>query len=261
MSKYVDFAEYYDCDHAITEDVPFYLLLARQYGSPLLELACGTGRVLIPLARAGFELHGIDISANMLDVCCRAVERFGLQASVHLTQANMTDFALPRRDFRLAFAALRSFMHLLTPTEQLACLRQVHDHLVPGGQFVISLIAPDPVRLNELPSDEFKLRREFDLPNGHHVRRTQRLVEHDRMTQVRQFDFKFEEQNRSGEVIRERVVPLSLRYSFREELESRLREAGFGAVQIYRGYDGSPYDGTGEMIVVVAAGGLSNVPT
>src|SRR6187401_1868218 len=82
VSEYVDFAEYYDCDHAVTEDVPFYLQLARQCGSPVLELACGTGRVLIPLARAGFELHGIDISANMLAVGRGAVRRFSLDDRV-----------------------------------------------------------------------------------------------------------------------------------------------------------------------------------
>lgn len=255
MTEYVDFAEYYDRDHAIAEDIPFYLELARRSDSPILDVACGTGRVLIPMARAGFEIHGIDISANMLNVCRTAVEQLGLESYVQLSEANMVDFSLPRRDFRLAFMALRSFMHLLTPEEQLACLRSIRRHLVQGGRFVISLIAPDSARLAEPPSDSFDLRRAFELPNGHHVRRKQRLVEHDVLTQVRRFEFKFEERDRSGALIRERTVPVSLRYSFREELEGRLLEAGFRVVEVYGDYDGRPYDGTGEMVVVAQRDG------
>ena len=62
MTHYVDFAEYYDFDHAITDDINFYLDFAGQCQSPILELACGTGRLLIPLAQAGFNIYGIDIS-------------------------------------------------------------------------------------------------------------------------------------------------------------------------------------------------------
>jgi SAM-dependent methyltransferase len=250
VTEYIDFSEYYDLDHAITEDIPFYLELAHQCGSPVLELACGTGRVLVPLARAGFAIYGVDISDNMLAVCRQAVSRFGLDGRVSLSRASMVDFRLPRQDFKLAFVALRSFMHLLTPADQLGCLRQVYAHLEPGGYFVIGLIAPDPMRLAEAPSDEFQVRREFELPNGHHVVRKQRLVQHDSVTQVRRFDFRFEERDRSGNIVRDRLVPLLMRYSFPDELESRLREVGFRQVETLVGYDGRKYDGTGEMVVV-----------
>jgi hypothetical protein len=66
------------------------------------------------------------------------------------------------------------------------------------------------------------------LPNGHHVVRKQRLVQHDSFAQVRRFDFRFEERDRAGKTVRDRLVPLSMRYSFRDELEIRLREVGFG---------------------------------
>lgn len=250
MADYVDFAEYYEYDHAITEDIPFYLARASECGSPILELACGTGRVLIPLAQAGFEVHGIDISRNMLAACRDAVHRFGLDDRVRIEQADMTDFTLPRQDFKLIFAALRSFMHLPTPADQLACLRRAYAHLAPGGRLILNLIAPDPVRLAEAPTEGFAVRREFDLPNGNHVVRKQRLVEHDVAAQVRRFDFKFEERDHSGQIVRERMVPMSLRYSFRDELEDRLRRVGFVEIEFFRDYDGSHYDGTGEMVVV-----------
>jgi len=66
-------------DHDLTLDIGFYLDYARNCGSPILELACGTGRVLVPLVEADCEVHGVDISENMLAVCRRKVEKKGLR--------------------------------------------------------------------------------------------------------------------------------------------------------------------------------------
>ncbi len=99
MSEYIDFAEYYDFDHAVTVDIPFYLDVASRCPSPLLELACGTGRLVIPLAQAGFEVFGIDLSANMLAVCQQAVQQHHLEKRVQLRHADMASFELPNKDF------------------------------------------------------------------------------------------------------------------------------------------------------------------
>src|SRR5262245_60785265 len=119
MSEYVDFAEYYDFDHAISVDIPFYLDIASQCQPPFLELACGTGRLLIPIAQSGYEVYGLDISANMLAVCRQAVQHHHLEQQVHLHLADMASFDFPHKDFGLVLIALRSFMHLLTQTDQL----------------------------------------------------------------------------------------------------------------------------------------------
>jgi SAM-dependent methyltransferase len=199
--------------------------------------------------QAGLDIYGIDISDNMLRVCRRAVSQLRLENRVHVCQGNMSDFDLPRKDFRLVFVALRSFMHLLTQADQLSCLRSVYAHLRPGGYFILSLIAPDPTKLAQTPSDRFVVRREFDLPNGHHVVRKERLVEHDPVNQVRGFEFRFEEFDAAGKLVRELLVPLFTRYTFREELRILLETEGFQVVHTFRDYDKNPYDGTGEMIV------------
>jgi len=247
---YVDFSEYYDYDHNFTQDIPFYLQYAEECQSPILELACGTGRILIPLAQAGYEISGIDISENMLSTCRRAVEQAGVNGRVHLSQTDMAHFDLARKDFHLILIALRSFMHLLTPAEQRSCLRQVKRHLDPKGRFILSLIAPDPVRLKQAVSQEFTVRRAFDLPNGHHVVRKERLAEHDPQTQVRRFEFRFEEFDPKGKLVRERLVPLFTRYSYHDELQQLLEKTGFQVLEEFRDYNGHPYDGTGEMIIV-----------
>ena len=250
MTHYIDFAEYYDLDHNITVDIPFYLHFAKTCPSPILELACGTGRILMPIAKAGFEIYGLDISANMLQVCRQAVDQHHLKNRVHLSQADMSSFDLSRKDFGLVFIALRSFMHLLTKADQLSCLGRVYDHLRPRGTIIMSAIAPDPERLAQEPSRKYVVGRAFDLKNGRHVIRKQRLVAHDKVNQVRQFEFKFEEYDQEGKLVRERLVPLYTRYIFRDQLQWLLEKVGFQLMNVYRDYNMNPYDGTGEMIVV-----------
>ena len=127
MPQYIDYAEYYDYDIASAPfaDIPFYLHYAHRCGSPILELACGTGRVLIPLAKAGFEMYGVDFSENMLAVCHRKVMENGLTDRVHLSRADMASFDLPRKDFAFVYIPVRSFMHLFTFANQISCLQQV----------------------------------------------------------------------------------------------------------------------------------------
>jgi len=85
MAEYVDYAEYYDAYHGTDFDLQFYLDFGHQCGSPILELGCGTGRLTIPLAEAGFEVHGVDLSQNMLEICRHKVDEKGLEDRVHLT--------------------------------------------------------------------------------------------------------------------------------------------------------------------------------
>lgn len=250
MAEYVDYAEYYDSDHTITLDVGFYLDYAQRCGSPILELASGTGRLAIPLAEAGFEIHGVDLSENMLAICRRKVEEKALGDRVHLTRADMVQFELPRKDFALAYVALRSFMHLLTQEDQRACLQQIYEHLRPRGYFIVDIIAPDVEKLAQKPTATFAVRREFSLPNGHHAVRKDRLVQHDIVKQVRHFELRFEEIDATGALVRERLVPLATRYTFRYELQLLLERVGFEIIGVFRDYDQNPFDGTGELIVV-----------
>ena len=250
MPHYEDFAEYYDFDHAVTLDLAFFRDFARRCQSPILELGCGTGRAAIPLAEAGFEVYGVDLSERMLAVCRDKIEERRLGERIQLIHANMASFDLPRKDFTLAYIALRSFMHLLTQEEQLACLQQVSKHLRPGGYCIVTMIAPDLERLAQKPARDFGVPRQFDLPNGHRVARMDRLVQHDIVQQIRQFELKFEEFDPGGTLVRERLVPLYTRYTFRYELQLLLERAGLELAGLFRDYEQNAYDGTGEMIAV-----------
>jgi SAM-dependent methyltransferase len=250
LPEYVDYAEYYDFDHDTQVDVEFYLDFARQCGSPILELACGTGRLIIPLAEAGFEVYGVDLSENMLAVCRDKVEDKRLGHRVQLTHADMASFDLPRKDFALTFIPFRSFMHLFTQEDQLSCLQRVYEHLRPGGYFIVDVYAPNYRVLAQEPNGPLVVMREFDLPNGHHVIRKERFVRNDSVNQVQHSEFRFEEYDPSAALARERTVPMVTRYTFRYELQLLLERVGFEIVDIYRDHEGNPFDGTGEIIAV-----------
>lgn len=250
MPEYVDYVEYYDFAHDTRLDVEFYLDYARQCGSPILELACGTGRVLMPLAKAGFEIYGVDLSENMLAVCRRKVAEKQLVDRIHLTLANIATFDLPRKDFALAYVPFRSFMHLYTQEDQLACLQRAYEHLRPGGTFIVDVYTPDFKLMAQEPDGPFVLRREFVLPNGHYVRRSDRFVKNDLVNQIRHHEIRFEEYNTDGALVREITVPMDTRFTFRYELQLLLERVGFEVADIFQDYDKNPYHGTGDIIAV-----------
>jgi SAM-dependent methyltransferase len=249
MSPYVDYAEYYDA-HVSRIDIPFYLEYAEQCGSPILELACGTGRVLIPIAEAGYEIYGLDLSENMLDRCRSKVAERGLEGRAHLYLADMARFELPREDFGLAYIPVRSFMHLDTQAEQLACLERTFAHLRPRGLFIVDVYAPSYRHMAMEPDQPFFLRRESPLPNGHTVKRWDRFVRNDPALQINHSELRFEQYDTPGTLVRERTLPLTTRYTFRWEMQLLLERAGYELVDVFRDYDRNPYDGTGEIITV-----------
>jgi ubiquinone/menaquinone biosynthesis C-methylase UbiE len=120
------------------DDVPFYVELAKQAaarGEAVLELACGTGRVTIPIAQAGVEVVGLDNAPAMLDIARRKAATAGV--NVRWVTADMRTFHLDRR-FGLVLIPFRSFLHMLTDADQQACLQRVYEHLLPGGRFALN---------------------------------------------------------------------------------------------------------------------------
>ena len=250
--EYLDYAEYYDIDHTLWSDIDrdFFLGYAGQCGSPILELACGTGRLLIPIAEAGHEVVGLDFNENMLAECRKKVEKAGLEGQFQLVQGNMAEFDLPRRDFGLVFIAFRSFMHLWTQAEQIACLQRAYDHLRPGGLFILDIYAPSFEYLAREPDIGQTLRNKFDLPNGHSVLRWDRMVKIDIAKQINRSEIEYEEFDAEGNFVRDKLIPIYTRFTFRWELQLLLERAGFEVLDVYRDFDKNLFDGTGEIIAV-----------
>jgi SAM-dependent methyltransferase len=245
-----DLAELLDIDLGdFSDDLLFYENIARRADGPLLEIGLGAGRVAVPLARAGFEVWGIDTSAAMLDRArCNAGP--DLQSRVHLSTGDMCDFDLGRR-FAMAYAAFGTFHHLLTPDGQLACLRCVERHLEAGGLFVCDLRPfwhPDWEAGASSPLLHDWTRA---LPERGETVTKLRSAVADRATQVVSETYIYDRVAQDG-TTRRVVTGVDLRFSTRYEMEALLSAAGLHLEQLYGDFDLAPFDENSEYMITVA---------
>lgn len=120
-------------------DIASYRDRASSTEGPVLEAACGTGRVYLPILADGVDIDGFDLSPDSLSVLRETAREEGLEPSVW--QADMTDFAV-ERSYSLAYCPFNAVQFLRTSDEQLAMLESVHDALAPGGSFVFDVFVP-----------------------------------------------------------------------------------------------------------------------
>jgi len=257
MDDYEPIAELYDYVVPYHEraDIGFYLDAARDAHGPILELGCGTGRVLLPITRGGAEIHGLDLSPSMLQICRNRLtqEPREVQERVQLTLGDMRDFNMQQK-FALITTPFRSFQHLLTVEDQLACLTTIRKHLLPNGKLILDLFNPSlDFIANAKIGIEHSEEPEFVLPDGRKVRRRHKTVSQDRFNQVGSFELVYYITCPNGR--EERVVDgFYLRYLFRFEAEHLLARAGFKLDHVYADYDKSPYGSKypGELILVAS---------
>jgi ubiquinone/menaquinone biosynthesis C-methylase UbiE len=250
MPEYTPYPRYYDLAHDTQKDIPFYMAYAGECGSPILELACGTGRLLIPLLEAGYEVHGLDLHEEMLEVCRQKLLSLNLLDRAELTRADMADFELERKDFSLALIPLRSFAHLFSLEDQKSCLKNAFRHLRPGGICIVAMFSLRYSVLAQEDVGDWVQRSEFELPDGNHVIQEERFLRNDLAEQTLRFQFRFSEFDPAGQKVCETTAPMDMRYVSRFEMELLMESAGFEVTDVFRDYEKRPYDGTWEMIMV-----------
>ena len=217
----------------------FYLELAKQYGGDgTIDIACGTGAVLLHLAQAGVDVDGTDLSEAMCDVAREKAARMGL--SLHIFPANMTEF-VSHRKYSLAIIARSGFMHLLTPRNQRAALLNIRAHLVEGGILTLNTFAPHPVfqaqQMQTSPED-YSFRLEYINSDGYREK-IYNAISYDPLTQIMHGNWKFETFDETGNRIGERVRPLKMRQTYKQEMLYLAELCGFEVVKIYGDYTGS----------------------
>ncbi len=240
------------------KDIQFYLEFAKKCGGEVLELACGTGRVLVPLAKKGLIMTGIDASEEMLNIArgkIAADEQ--LKQRITLINGDMRDFSL-EREFSMIFIAFRSFQCLLTKDEQIACLKAVHRHLSDNALFILDLFAPRHDYLAQRHRT-IDLGTFYDEENCVYVSRRAE-DKYDLAGQTLHEDRFYEWIDKSG-TVHVQKWSFDLSYLFRYETELLLEKCGFVVENVCGDFDGSPYNyHSGEQIFLAkkyGAGGLS----
>jgi SAM-dependent methyltransferase len=244
-------ARYYDLLFAdFEEDLPLWLALTEGVEAPILEVGCGTGRLLLPLGQAGHHLTGLDLSAVALSAAQAKVEAAGLVEQIRLVQADMRHFDLTSNTFALALISLNTFMHCLSLADQLATLRTLHRHLQPAGQLIIDLYYPDPALLAEADGRLYFEAEVTDDLTGH---LTQWYWRHDLDLgqQLRHLTYVLDEIDQNG-LVRRNQLAFTLRYIYRFELELLLQSAGFSLETIYGNYDLTPFESHSPRMIAVA---------
>ena len=244
-------AQYYDLIFGgYDEDLPMWQKLAEEAGGPLLEIGCGTGRLLLPLAQTGYTITGLDLSAVALDAARAKIEAAGLTGQVTLYQADMCQFDLPTKNFALALIPLNTFMHCLTVEDQLASLQAIYRHLRPGGRLVIDLFYPEPGLLAEADGRLYFEDETVDELTGHTIQWYWRH-EIDLAQQLRHLIYILDEIDEQG-VVRRVQLPFSLRFVYRYEMELLLRARGYTLETIYGSYHLEPFSSNSSKMIVVA---------
>ncbi len=244
-------SRYYDLENAdFTDDLDFWLGLAEEHGGPILELGCGTGRVLLNLARRGYAVTGVDNSPEMLahlEAKLSAATQQHLALTPLLICADMRQFTSEQR-YALALMPFNTFMHLLTLEEQSAALANIHRHLRAGGVLALDLVNPGEAYAAPLGEQGLTLERTF--ADGANTVQQFSQVSVDRAAQLARITWLYDSIAPTGVVTRT-LVPLTLRYTFPGEMRLLLERSGFGLTHLYGDYDRAPFaDGSARMIVL-----------
>jgi SAM-dependent methyltransferase len=234
------------------KDIPygldFYVALAREANGPVLDIACGTGRILLPCLQAGVDIEGLDLFEPMLQTLCAKAAALGLSPRLH--QADMSDFSLPRR-FSLLMIPFNAFIHNMTQETQIRCLQLCREHLLPGGKLVFDTFFPSKEIVGTPPNTRV-LEGEMPHPNTGQPMRMYDTRSFDRVAQTQHSLNEVELVAADGSVQTIHRSECSSRYIYKHEMELLLRVAGFTRWEIRGDFDGRPLTGENDAMVVTA---------
>jgi SAM-dependent methyltransferase len=242
------FARLYDWEHdQYLLDVDVHVAFAARFGGPVLELACGSGRLLAPLAQAGFRATGVDSSAAMLERARQRLDALGVHAE--LVEQRMEALDLDDR-FRTIILGLDSFGLLVKRDDQLSALRAAKRHATHDARLILDVSNGNLRGASEPPEE---LLHDMTLPDPDTGRPITKFVLR-RPKPAEQLDelmFFYDEQDQRG-YLKRSMVELRLRWFTRFELELLLQTAGWQIEELYGGYDLAAYGPTSDRILLVA---------
>ena len=247
---YAKYADIYDLQWEPLPDVEFWVELAKRFPGPVLELACGTGRITIPIARAGIRVTGLDASREMLRVFKKKLEKEDseVRRRVSLKLGDMRDFDFKER-FGFISIPFNSFLHLTSVEDEEKCLRAVHRNLKQDGALVIDVFKPN---FRKFPEGTLRVDlSRVDKATGLKITRlSSRTYDHHK--QLIHAKYYLDVVSEQGKA-RRYTTGFTLRYiKDAKEMRELLERCGFRLERIYGNYSFGPFTPLSEKMIFVA---------
>ncbi|MBS0634771.1 MAG: class I SAM-dependent methyltransferase [Verrucomicrobia bacterium] len=215
------------------EDAALYRKYIQKSSQPALEVGCGDGRLLIPYVAEGLQVEGVDLSPYMIENCRKRAEKRGLSVTLH--EQAMQNLDLPQK-YGTIYIPYGSFMLVSDPKESQEAVRRFFSHLAPGGHLMVSLFIPTEhdIHVAAPKQDEWRLRREGQLPNGNVVRVWEKPF-FDLKQQLECAEYRYDILS-NGKVIGTEFERLTLRWYSQPQFAELLKRSGFSAIECFKGH-------------------------
>ena len=251
LTDYDSLAVYYDTEwRKLTQDIQFLVEETRKSGGPVLELACGSGRVAFPLAREGLEVWGIDNSSEMLQIFEKKLELEDRDVAqrIHIGNQNMQDFRF-EHTFKNIIIPFNSFLLLTDRKDFDVCLQNCRDHLDDDGKFIVDVFSPN-FELCGIKEPNMRFLQHFYVKEIKKVVVQWEYAKRDMAKQLIDIDFLYEEYDSSGAVTK-KTYNLKMSLIFRYEMEYLLEKNGFTVLEVYGDYDRTPFSFSSPQIICI----------
>lgn len=255
IDSYSISAKYYDDAYAVKKDLldlGYYLDLVKRVGGPVLEIGCGTGRVLLAVARSGITIHGVDNSSNMLSVLRKnlSAEPRVVQERVSIFEGDMRNFHLPQK-YPLVIMPFRPLQHMYTVPDQVAALQTAASHLRQSGVFAFDVFFPKFDKIDGGIGEEmFELEWPVKSETALRMKRYFRKEAVDKINQNFSATFIFRTY-RGNDLIKEETEPLKMSYYTYPQLQGLFLLAGLEPMEQYGSFDRGPLDNNAKEMIFV----------
>jgi ubiquinone/menaquinone biosynthesis C-methylase UbiE len=255
MNQYDSHAELYDQLYlGLPGEQEFYVSESLKYAPPVLEIGCGTGRVTIPVAQVGVDIVGIDNSDGLLKVANEKVKNIkNMPGNIEFINADMRHFSIDKK-FNLVIIPYRAFLHMHSVEDQKKTLRNIWNHLAPGGHLIMNMFFPRidvmDTYMNQLGTVVKHVKTlEKKTGNKQMVYDSRQYSSYSQI--ITQY-FIVEEIDPEGIMVSKQYFPLTLRWVTKFEMEHLLELCGFKVENLWGWFDKREFSDNSEEMIWLA---------